>query len=553
MLAPAVDDDRSVLQRWVDDLGAETFQKLWQSFPLEVREAYAYDWSKIARPKQLPPPGDWLLWMVRAGRGFGKALALGTPLPTPAGWTTMGEVQVGDKLFDENGLPCRVTYATEIQLGRPCFEVEFDDGSTIVADGEHRWLTWTKAARKAHGRASRPTIHPAVVTTTQIRDTLRVQGGREVNHSVAVSGCLKLPPADLPIDPYVLGVWLGDGDNKAATVTTGDDEQWQLLEKAGAKVGKIVFDPRTNAQRATVDGSPAARGPNGRMVSNGSLHSKLRKIGLLNNKHVPAVYLRADPGQRLAILQGLMDTDGSCSPGGNVEFCSTSHELAHGVLELALGLGMKAVVYGGRAMLRGKDCGPKYRVCWTPHVPMFRLSRKLARQHGGKRQRTRTHHRYIVGVRPVPTVPVRCIQVDSPSHLFLAGRTMIPTHNTRTGAEWIRMGVESGECGRVALIGPTAADTRDVMVEGTSGILAISPNHWRPEYEPSKRRLTWPNGAVGTLYSAEEPDRLRGPQHDRAWADELAAWAQLEETWDMLQFGLRLGEHPQALDRKSVV
>ncbi|MEN6549035.1 MAG: terminase family protein [Armatimonadia bacterium] len=190
MLIQAVDDDRSVLQRWIDDLGAETFQKLWRSFPVEVREAYAYDWSKIARPKQLPPPGDWLLWMLRAGRGFGK---------------------------------------------------------------------------------------------------------------------------------------------------------------------------------------------------------------------------------------------------------------------------------------------------------------------------------------------------------------------TRCGAEWIRMGVESGACGRVALIGPTAADTRDVMVEGTSGILAISPNNWRPQYEPSKRRLTWPNGAVGTLYSAEEPDRLRGPQHDRAWADELAAWSQLEETWDMLQFGLRLGNHPQAL------
>ena len=118
---------------------------------------------------------------------------------------------------------------------------------------------------------------------------------------------------------------------------------------------------------------------------------------------------------------------------------------------------------------------------------------------------------------------------------------------TRTGAEWMRMGVESGQCGRIALVGATAADTRDVMVEGPSGILAISPPRWRPTYEPSKRRLTWPNGAVGTLYSAEEPDRLRGPQHDRAWADELAAWAALEETWDMLQFGLRIGSNPQVV------
>ena len=118
---------------------------------------------------------------------------------------------------------------------------------------------------------------------------------------------------------------------------------------------------------------------------------------------------------------------------------------------------------------------------------------------------------------------------------------------TRTGAEWMREGAESGQCGRMAFVGATAADTRDVMVEGPSGILEISPNHWRPTYEPSKRRLTWPNGAVGTLYSAEEPDRLRGPQHDRAWADELAAWAALEDTWDMLQFGLRVGENPQVI------
>ena len=118
---------------------------------------------------------------------------------------------------------------------------------------------------------------------------------------------------------------------------------------------------------------------------------------------------------------------------------------------------------------------------------------------------------------------------------------------TRTGSEWMREGVESGLCGRLGFGGATAADVRDVMVEGPSGILAISPNRWRPVYEPSKRRLTWPNGAVGSLYSAEEPDRLRGPQHDRFWADELAAWQQLEEAWDMIEFGLRIGVNPQVI------
>jgi len=117
---------------------------------------------------------------------------------------------------------------------------------------------------------------------------------------------------------------------------------------------------------------------------------------------------------------------------------------------------------------------------------------------------------------------------------------------TRTGAEWVKGKAEElGAGGRIALIARTAADTREVMVEGESGILAVSPPWFRPHYEPSKRRLTWPNGCIATTYSSEKPDALRGPQHHAAWADELAAWSYLRETYDNLVMGLRLGEHPQ--------
>lgn len=127
--------------------------------------------------------------------------------------------------------------------------------------------------------------------------------------------------------------------------------------------------------------------------------------------------------------------------------------------------------------------------------------------------------------------------------LLLAGRGY---GKTRTGAETVRDWVENGGARRLALVARTAADARDVMVEGESGLLAISPPWNRPLYEPSKRRLTWPNGAMATLFSAEKPDMLRGPQYDRAWADELAAW-KYAETWDQLQFGLRLGDNPQVV------
>lgn len=124
--------------------------------------------------------------------------------------------------------------------------------------------------------------------------------------------------------------------------------------------------------------------------------------------------------------------------------------------------------------------------------------------------------------------------------LLLAGRGF---GKTRSGSEWTHS--LARHASRIALVAATAADARDVMVEGESGILATAPNHARPEYEPSKRRLTWPNGAQATMFSSEEPDRLRGPQFSFAWADELCAWTRARETWDMLQFGLRLGSRPR--------
>ena len=126
--------------------------------------------------------------------------------------------------------------------------------------------------------------------------------------------------------------------------------------------------------------------------------------------------------------------------------------------------------------------------------------------------------------------------------LYMAGRG---AGKTRAGAEWVHQQIASG-MRRVALVGATAADVRDVMVEGESGIMATAPKNARPIYEPSRRRLTWPSGSIAITYSAEEPERLRGPQHDVAWADELGAW-RYSETWDMLLLGLRLGSNPRAL------
>ena len=127
--------------------------------------------------------------------------------------------------------------------------------------------------------------------------------------------------------------------------------------------------------------------------------------------------------------------------------------------------------------------------------------------------------------------------------LILAGRGF---GKTRSGAEWVRREVDSG-ARRIALVGQSAADVRDVMIEGESGILAVFPENLRPRYEPSKRQITFHTGAIAKAYSDEEPNQLRGPQHDRAWVDEVAAFRYAEETLANLKMGLRLGRHPRAL------
>lgn len=169
----------------------------------------------------------------------------------------------------------------------------------------------------------------------------------------------------------------------------------------------------------------------------------------------------------------------------------------------------------------------------VPHNILHYLKEKLSEQ-----DQARLLTYWPFWARPQQLAPVG----DWTHWLLLAGRGF---GKTRTGAEWIRHLVETGQAGRIALVAPTSADAREVMIEGESGLAAIASADFRPRYEPSKRRLTWPNGAIATAYSADEPERLRGPQHDAAWCDELCAWRLAAEAFDMLMFGLRLGQKPR--------
>ena len=358
-------------------------------------------------------------------KGNGKALALDTSIPVPGGWRSMGDLRVGDAVFDERGVPTSVIAATPPLQARPCYRVTFDDGTEIVADAEHPW--WTE--RRRPEQQGRPV--GGLRSTREIHATLRYANGpyQSANHSVALAGPLGLAEAALPLEPYALGMWLGNGERGAARVTNGradGAEVAHLVAAAGTPVGRLeAFDHGTRF-RMGGDDMP--------------FQAVLRREGLLGNKHVPAAYLRASRPQRLALLQGLMDSDGYIDVSrGACEFCSTTIALADGVQELAHSLGFKTSRVVDRARLNGRDMGPRYRVQFfvTPAgLPVFRLGRKLAgqravRDHGRRRL---AGQRCIIACEPVPSVPVRCIQVAAASGQFLASRAMVPTHNSALGA-----------------------------------------------------------------------------------------------------------------------
>jgi replicative DNA helicase len=372
--------------------------------------------------------------VVIAGRpGLGKALALDTPLPTPTGWTTMGDVVVGDLLLGADGEPTRVTAATEAMTGRPCYEVAFSDGTRVVADSEHQWLTQTRATRR------QPDGPAAVRTTAQIAATARCStaDGR-ANHSIVTTAPLQLPEADLPLPPYALGVWLGDGHAACARFTTADPEIGMHLESDGlvvtAQRKKLVYGlslpvAAVLAQNCLVCGTTCVHG-------HGTV---LAGLGVLGDKHVPVAYLRASEVQRRALLSGLMDTDGTVTTTGNLQFAVTCERLARDVLELVISLGYRCTLTTKRVRGRCEASSTCFTLNWTTDDRIFRLERKhLAHKDRSRNTRARTRVRWIISVTPIASVPVRCVEVNNDDHLYLATRAMVPTHNSTLGLDIAR-------------------------------------------------------------------------------------------------------------------
>lgn len=383
----------------------------------------------------------YLICGYGGAKGGGKLLPLHMLIPTPSGWTTIGELQCGDYVIDANGNPTEVIGVSDVNNKPSAWELTFDDGQKIICDEGHQWLTLThkerrriersseqyrsnrKAKRVKRGNGKRPDLalrnsqnavlrrdvpyfRGSVKTTKEIVESIYYR--KFINHSVVNCHPINLPDAPLPLKPYTLGAWLGDGSSASGVLTGIDKEIWENIEADGYQVRHL-------------------KNPQSHSIAH--ISDKLRKLGVLNNKHIPQAYLRASISQRLALLQGLCDTDGyCCKDKGSVEFTTTSEKLRDGFMELVYSLGIKASCRQGIAKLYGRDIGKKWRIQFWFDKPCFRIKRKLERQKFNKG--VRRNQRYIIKAVRVKSEPMKCIAVASRTRTYLCGEAMIPTHNT---------------------------------------------------------------------------------------------------------------------------
>lgn len=299
------------------------------------------------------------------------------------------------------------------------------------------------AIRLRQQYGDRPTTEAGerVMTTGEmLAEGIRLAQGH-TNFAVRIAAPLDLPEADLPVDPYILGAWLGDGSTGNAQFTQSD-----------AAVSDGMSDMEHLIEQAIVGGYDAEKSTSvtGQIVNVRGLKVALRQAGVLHDKHIPMAYLRASIQQRLALLQGLMDTDGSVDLRGSCELSLSDRRLASDALDLIRSLGIKAsITWDQPAGYRNQageyiECKRRHRIHFTPEIPVFRLPRKVERQTAvlatGARETNRWN--YITSVEPIAPVPMRCISVDSPDATYLVDG-YVPTHNTMLGlklcTEWAQM------------------------------------------------------------------------------------------------------------------
>ena len=344
-------------------------------------------------------------------RKSGKQLSLDTPIITPNGYTTMGEIKVGDTIFDEEGKETRVLDVTPIDNNPISYEIEFSDGEKIKACKDHNWYVDRNHKNQWHVETTQEIIDKGYIRTRKDKYT-------ECYVCVPLPKPLQMQEREVPIDPYTLGAWLGDGSKSGAILSLNGDDMEEIKSY-------IPYTP-TVCKRMGDENCFIVR------YGYSEFSKSLIELGLKDNKHIPHDYLFNSYENRLALLQGLMDTDGYVTDrGGSIqcEIIQKRKSIADGIGFLLSSFGIKYHCSEKMSKIYGKEYGNVYRITFSVDnsIPIFRLKRKYDLLPNTKRKR---NVKYIRKITPIESIPMRCITVDSPNHLYLCGERNTVTHNT---------------------------------------------------------------------------------------------------------------------------
>lgn len=514
-------------------------------------------------PKQMEAFQSKATEIVYGGAaGGGKAVALDTPIPTPSGMIPMRDLRVGDYVYGSDGKPVQIIATSDVETPDECLEMVFDTGDRIVCDKRHLWVTWTakererllkrsdewRAKRRA-GRASRAkellvkpsssisilkrNAMPANVmtppkptprTAEEVEQTLKV--GVRTNHSTPVNAPVDNEERALPIDPYLFGLWLGDG-YKHAPAICGLEEDVNVWMEKFSHMKHSVYRKR-DYNRPFV------------AISFIGIKDVFKNLGVLYNKHIPLAYKTASYAQRLELLRGIMDTDGWAEKDGQCAIGFSDLTMINDTRELVTSLGFKAsAIYTKKT--KAKDA---YRFVFMADVCVFGLSRKASLQKlSGHRQVNKM--RYIVEANKVAGVPVKCIQVENEDGIYLVGNGHVVTHNShlmRVAA--ISMAYDCPGI-QIYLFRRNFPDLEKNHIHGESGLLALMGDWFERKfvkYNASKHIFEFANGSMiflCHLASKRDLQNYQGAEIHMLLLDEATQFE--EDEYRYLRARVRLG------------
>ena len=365
-------------------------------------------------------------------RQSGKALDLETPIFTPLGFKPFKDIHVGDEIYSMDGKTTKVLFETEIMYNHKCYDVKFDNGEIIKADEDHIWSIETLQKGKRD------------LTTKELVVLLEKQKSLGQSIRIKVADPIEFEKKEHSLDPYILGLWLGDGTSANGYITAEENDM--NFYKQFLEIKSIYTNKRGN--------------PNVKSFNVEKLYNKLNKLGLLKNKHIPKEYIFSSKEDRISLIQGLMDTDGSVTDAGSFEFYQKKYDIVESFRFILSSLGIKSrirkKIIKGEIYYTVSFCCRKYNI--------FRLPRKL--QVCSERMKVdhiKNSYFYIKSIIETESVPVKCIQVENDSHLFLCGKTLIPTHNSETFRVFFTHYVLFNDYKTVAILANKGETSREIL------------------------------------------------------------------------------------------